>query len=50
MAGRKQVALGFCPPLYVSTKGGDSMTAYELLVVVIMIITLAFGIHNSSNK
>ena len=50
MAGRKQMAFGFCPPLYASTKGGDIMTTYEILVIVLMIITLAFGIHNSDHK
>ena len=48
MAGRKKVALGFCSPL--ATKEVILMTAYEILVVVIMIITLAFGIHNNNHK
>ena len=33
------------------TKGGDeTMTAYEIIVIVIAIITLAFSIHNGNHK
>ena len=35
------------PSLY---KGGDRMTDYELIVLVIMIVTLAFSIHNGNPK
>lgn len=47
-AGRKQMAPGFDPLCY---KGGDeTMTAYEIIVIVIAIITLAFSIHNGNHK
>ena len=36
-------------PLFV-TKGGDRMSDYELIVLVIMIVTLAFSIHNGNTK
>ena len=32
------------------TKGGDRMSDYELIVLVIMIVTLAFSIHNGNTK
>ena len=47
MAGRKRWRLAFA---LLCTKGGDIMTAYEILIIAIMIITLAFGIHNSNHK
>ena len=31
-------------------KGGDGMSDYELIVLVIMIVTLAFSIHNGNTK
>ena len=46
-AGRKQMALGLDP---LCTKGGGRMTDYELIVLVIMIVTLAFSIHNGNPK
>ena len=35
------------PSLY---KGGDHMSDYELIVLVIMIVTLAFSIHNGNPR
>ena len=35
------------PSLY---KGGGHMSDYELIVLVIMIVTLAFSIHNGNPK
>ena len=40
------MALGLDP----LTKGGGRMTDYELIVLVIMIVTLAFSIHNGNPK
>ena len=42
------MALGFSPSYQ---RGGDeTMTAYEIIVIVIAIITLAFSIHNGNHK
>ena len=41
------MALGFDP---LSTKGVIIMTAYETIVIVLMIITLAFSIHDGNHK
>jgi len=46
-AGRKQMALGFS---LLSTKGVMIMTAYEVLSVVLMMITMAFTIHLVNHK
>ena len=46
-AGRKQMALGFCP---LFTKGVMLMTDYEMLAIVLLVITLAFSIHSGNHK
>ena len=38
------MAPGFAP------QRGDGMSDYELIVLVIMIVTLAFSIHNGNTK
>ena len=42
------MALGFYPPFL--QKGVMIMTDYEILSIVLMIITLAFAIHNGTKK
>ena len=41
------MALGFYPP---NTREVMIVTDYEILAVVLMIITLAFAIHNGTHK
>ena len=45
--GRKEADGAWLRPSY---KGGGRMTDYELIVLVIMIVTLAFSIHNGNPK
>ena len=40
MAGRKQMALGFSPLMLYKSKGGEIMTDFEIISVVIMIASL----------
>ena len=42
------MALGFYPPLL--QKGVMIMTDYEILAIVLMIITVAFTIHIGNHK
>ena len=42
------MALGFSPLF--SQKGVMIMTDYEIIAIVLMIITLAFSIHNGTHK
>ena len=42
------MALGFYPPLL--QKGVMIMTDYEILAIVLMIITVAFSLHNESHR
>ena len=53
-AGRKQMALGFSPLMRNKSRGGEIMTDFEMLYLVIMIASLVlkaiqFG-RNSNNK
>ena len=40
LAGRKQMALGFSPLTLYKSKGGEIMTDFEIISVVIMIASL----------
>ena len=53
-AGRKKMALGFSPQTLTKSRGGEIMTDFEILYLVIMIASLVlkaiqFG-RNSNNK
>lgn len=53
-AGRKQMALGFSPLMLNKSKGGEIMSDFEIISVVVMIASLVlkaiqFG-RNSHNK
>ena len=53
-AGRKKMALGFSPLMHNKSRGGEIMTDFEMLYLVIMIASLVlkaiqFG-RNSKNK
>ena len=41
------MALGFSPPY---TEEVIIMSDYEILAIVLLIITLAFAIHNANNR
>ena len=41
------MALGFSPPF---TKEAMTMTDYEILAIVLLVITLAFAIHNANHR
>ena len=47
-AGRKKMALGFYPLFH--KRGVMIMSDYEILAIVLLIVTLAFSVHNGSHK
>lgn len=53
-AGRKKMALGFLPLMLTKAKGGDTMSDFEIIHLVILVATLVlaavdFG-RNSNNR
>ena len=47
-AGRKKMALGFHPLFH--KRGVMIMSDYEILAIVLLIVTLAFSVHNGTHK